>query len=69
MYTAELYHRMGLVALEAEVRFEAGESLLESGRTAEGVAALEQALPFFRSLSAAFYLNRIEALLQEAKTA
>jgi predicted ATPase/class 3 adenylate cyclase len=69
MYTAELYHRMGLVALEAEVRFEAGESLLESGRTAEGVAALEQALPFFRSVSAAFYLNRIEALLQEAKTA
>jgi tetratricopeptide (TPR) repeat protein len=60
---ADMFQRMGLVALEADTRFEAGESLLESGRTAEGVAELEQALAFYRLVGATFFIQRAERLL------
>jgi tetratricopeptide (TPR) repeat protein len=64
---ADLYGGMGLAAIEAHVRFNAGEAFLEQGRTAEGLAELEKALAFFRSVQATFFLERGEALL--AKTA
>ncbi len=43
--------------------------MLEEGRTAEGLAELEKALTFYRSVGATFFLDRGEALLAEAKTA
>jgi hypothetical protein len=43
--------------------------LLGEGRTAAGLAELEKALAFYRTVGATFYLERGEALLQEAKSA
>ncbi len=56
-------------AIEADVRIAAAEALLEEGRTAEGLAELEKALTFYRSVGATYFLDRGEALLAEAKTA
>jgi hypothetical protein len=53
---------MDAPAIEAEVRFAAAEALLEEGRTAEGLAELEKALAFYRSVRATFFLERGEAL-------
>ncbi len=66
---ADMYRRMGAPAIEADVRIAAAEALLEEGRTAEGLAELEKALTFYRSVGATFFLDRGEALLAEAKTA
>jgi hypothetical protein len=66
---ADLYHGKGLTAIEAHVRFNAGEAYLEQGRTAEGLAELEKALAFFRPVQATFFLERGEALLAEAESA
>ena len=66
---ADMYRRMGVPAIEADVRIAAAEALLEEGRTAEGLAELEKALTFYRSVGATFFLDRGEALLAEAKTA
>jgi tetratricopeptide (TPR) repeat protein len=66
---ADIYHGMGMPAIEAHVRFNAGEAFLEEGRTADGLAELENALDFFRSVQATFFLERGEALLAEAKSA
>ena len=64
-----MFRRMGIPALEADVRIAAAEALLGAGRTAEGLAELEKALTFYRSVGATFFLDRGEALLAEAKTA
>jgi class 3 adenylate cyclase/tetratricopeptide (TPR) repeat protein len=66
---ADLYHGMGMPAIEAHVRFNAGEAYLEQGRTAEGLAELEKALAFFRSVQATFFVERGEALLARAESA
>jgi tetratricopeptide (TPR) repeat protein len=66
---ADMFRRMGATAIEADVRIAAAEALLEEGRTAEGLAELEKALTFYRSVGATFFLDRGEALLAEAKTA
>jgi hypothetical protein len=42
------------------------EALIDSGRRAEGEAELEQALDFYRSVGATFYLARGEQLLAKA---
>ena len=60
---ADLYHSMGAPALEADARFGAADAFLEDGRTAEGLAELEKALPFYRSVGATFFIERGEALL------
>jgi tetratricopeptide (TPR) repeat protein len=65
---AELYHRMGASAIEADARFGAAQALLEDGRTEEGLAQLEQALAFYRSVGATFFLERGEAMLAQAAT-
>ena len=66
---AEMYQRMDARAAEAEARFGAAELFLRDGRTADGVAELEKALGFYRSVRATFYLDRAEALLLEARSA
>jgi class 3 adenylate cyclase/tetratricopeptide (TPR) repeat protein len=66
---ADIYHGMGAIALEADARFAAAEELLGDGRTAEGLAELDKALAFYRSVNATFFLERGEALLVDAKTA
>jgi class 3 adenylate cyclase/tetratricopeptide (TPR) repeat protein len=64
---ADIYHGMGAIALEAEVRLGAAEALLREGRTSEGLAELDKALAFYRSVNATFFLERGEALLAEAQ--
>jgi hypothetical protein len=66
---ADMYRGMGAPTLEAGARFVAAERLLGEGRTADGLAELEKALAFYRSVRATFYLERGEALLREAKSA
>jgi tetratricopeptide (TPR) repeat protein len=66
---ADMCRRMGAPALEADVRMAAAEALLDDGRTAEGLAELERALAFYRSVGATFFLERGESLLREAKSA
>jgi class 3 adenylate cyclase/tetratricopeptide (TPR) repeat protein len=64
---ADIYHRMGTPALEAEARLGAAEALIGEGRIAEGLAELEQALTFFRSVEATFFLERGQKLFAEAQ--
>jgi class 3 adenylate cyclase/tetratricopeptide (TPR) repeat protein len=64
---ADLYHRMGAPALEADARFGAAEALLEDGRTVEGLAELEKALAFYRTVKATFFIERAEALLAQGQ--
>jgi class 3 adenylate cyclase/tetratricopeptide (TPR) repeat protein len=64
---AGLYHDMGALAVEADVRFGAAEALLEDGRVEEGLAELEKALAFYRTVRATFFLERGAALLAEAQ--
>ena len=64
---AEMYRRLSSPAIEADVRFDAAEALLEEGRTAEGLAELEKALAFYRAVRATFFLERGEVLLAGAQ--
>jgi hypothetical protein len=57
-----MLRRMGAPATEADVRIAAAEALLEEGRTTAGLAELEEALAFYRSVGATFFLERGEAL-------
>jgi tetratricopeptide (TPR) repeat protein len=66
---ANMYESMGVPAIEADARLAAAESLLEEGRTAEGLGELERAVAFYRSVRATFFLERAEALLAEARSA
>ncbi len=66
---ADMYERMGVLAIAADVRFGAAEALLEDGRTTEGLAELDKALAFFRPVEATFFLERAERLVAEARTA
>ena len=59
----ELYVRFGAPALLAEANLLAGESLIESGRRGEGVSYLEDALTFYRSVGATYFVRRAEVLL------
>ncbi len=43
--------------------------MIETGRRAEGEVELGQALAFYRSVEATFYVDRCAALLSQAKTA
>jgi tetratricopeptide (TPR) repeat protein len=65
---AEIYRSMPAPTLEAEVRFGAGEALLEDGRVDEGLAELEKALAFYRPVRATFFVERGEALLAGAQS-
>ena len=64
---ADLYHRMGAPAIEADARFGAAQALLEDGRREEGLAELDKALAFYRFVNATFFVQRGERLLAEAQ--
>ena len=65
---ADLYRGMGAPSIEADVRFGTAEALIAKGRTAEGRVELENALAFYRSVGATFFVHRGEALLAQAAT-
>ena len=67
--SAQLYESMGAPTLAAEVRFSAAEKLLADGRLDESIEQLEQALVFYRSVGATFFLERGERLRAEAQRA
>jgi tetratricopeptide (TPR) repeat protein len=64
---AEIYQWIGAPVLAADARFTAAEALLQKGHTAEGLAELDEALAFYRSVRATFFLERGEALLAAAQ--
>ena len=66
--SADVYAERGLPTLEAEARFSASEALIAAGRRREGEEQLGKALAFYRSVGAAFYVERGEALLSQAAT-
>ena len=66
---AEIWAAGGSPPMEARVHLRAAEELIESGRTAEGEDQARRALAFYRSVAAAYYIDRCETLLQEAKSA
>jgi hypothetical protein len=66
---ADLWDAGGAPPFAARARLRAAEDLIDSGRRAEGEEQVHRALDFYRSVSATYYVDRCEALLQEAKTA
>ena len=66
---AEMWAEAGSPTSEARSRLRAAEELIETGRRAEGAAQLEKALAFYRTVGATYFIERGEALLQEAKSA
>ncbi len=65
---ADIYAAFGAVAIEADQRFYAAKELIGARQRAEGEEQLEQALSFYRSVGATFYVERGEALLAQAAT-
>ncbi|MGH3133047.1 MAG: ATP-binding protein, partial [Gaiellaceae bacterium] len=59
----DMFNRFGALSLEAEACLLAGESLIESGQRDEAVSYLEDALTFYRSVGATYFIGRAEALL------
>ena len=59
----ELYASFGASTLLAEANLLAGEALIGSGRRGEGVSYLEDALAFYRSVGATYFVRRAEVLL------
>jgi tetratricopeptide (TPR) repeat protein len=66
---ADIWADAGSPTWEARVRLRAAEELIESGRPAEGEEQARKALAFYRSVAAVYYIERCEALLQEAQSA
>ena len=64
---AAVYDEIGARLYAAEARLSAAESLVATGRPAGGETELEKALDAYRSVGAAFFIERGEALL--ARTA
>ncbi|HKD95873.1 MAG TPA: hypothetical protein VKB43_14300, partial [Gaiellaceae bacterium] len=66
---ADMWAAGGGMTMEARVRLRAAEELIESGRPEEGEEQARRALEFYRSVTATYYIERCETLLQESKTA
>jgi class 3 adenylate cyclase/tetratricopeptide (TPR) repeat protein len=60
---AEMWAEGGSPTMEARLRLRAAEDLIEQGRRADGEDQLEQALVFYRSVGATYFINRAEELL------
>ncbi|GIU94705.1 MAG: guanylate cyclase [Gaiellaceae bacterium] len=65
---ADVIATSGALAPPAYLRLYAGLRLLEEGRRGEGRAALEQALGFYRSVDATYYVSLAEAALAKAQS-
>lgn len=59
----EIYASFGSPTFEAEMSLLAGESLIRLGRRHEGLPYLEDALAFYRSVGATYFVSRAEVLL------
>jgi tetratricopeptide (TPR) repeat protein len=66
-HAAELLATSGSRTREAEVRLAAAELLFEHGRREDGETQLEQALDFYRSVGATFFVDRAEEILAGAQ--
>jgi hypothetical protein len=66
---ADLYAGLGGLTPEASTRMLLGESLIRSGRRAEGEAQIGRALEYYRSVRATFLIKRCQAALAEAQSA
>ena len=66
---AAFFADTGLASREADVHLALGERHVRAGRRAEGVAELEKALAFYRSVDATLFIERVERLLAEAQRA
>jgi hypothetical protein len=66
---AEMWAEAGSPTWEARCRLRAAEELSETGRLAEAAEQAQKALAFYRTVRAAYYVERCEALLAEAKSA
>jgi class 3 adenylate cyclase/tetratricopeptide (TPR) repeat protein len=64
----ELLDQMGIIAAAAMTRLQFAETLMDSGRRTQAERELRQALAFFRTVDATFYVERGEALLAQAAT-
>jgi tetratricopeptide (TPR) repeat protein len=64
--SAEIWADAGSPTMEARMRLRAAEELIDEGHRAEAEVELENALAFFRSVGATFYVARGEALLAQA---
>ena len=67
--SAEIFAKVGFVSGEAERRLRAGETLLAAGRRDAARTQLEQAIAFYRSVGASYYLERADRLVAEAQRA
>jgi hypothetical protein len=65
---ADVWADLGFLPREASTRLRAAERMIGDGQRAEGAAQLQQALAFFRSVDATFFVRRGEALLAEAQS-
>ena len=63
---ADLFAEWGARSLEAEARLFGGEQLIAAGRRREGEAQIERALEFYRSVGAASFVQRGDALLAQS---
>ena len=63
---AQVFAGFHAPTLEAQVRLLAGERMLETDDPAVGIAQLERALAFYRSVGATFFVDRAERLLAAA---
>jgi hypothetical protein len=63
-----VYAAIGTPVFEAEERLNAAAQLIALGRRVEGEEQLEQALAFYRSAGAPFFVERGEALRAQAAT-
>jgi tetratricopeptide (TPR) repeat protein len=60
---SEIFAGFRTPTLLAEMHLLAGETLIQSGRRDEGIRLLEDALAFYRSVGATFFVRRAEVLL------
>jgi predicted ATPase/class 3 adenylate cyclase len=65
----DLYAKFGATSFEGLARLFGGQSLIEAGHVDEGETELGRALEFYRSVSATFYIEKIEKLLARAQSA
>jgi len=65
---AEMWSKGGSPTWEAHLRLRAGEELAGSGRLAEAAAELQKALPFYRSVHASFFMERVRRVLAQAQS-
>jgi tetratricopeptide (TPR) repeat protein len=66
---ADLFAEAGSPTLEARYRMRAAEELMERGQRVEASDQAARATTFYRTVGATSYLDRLEGLLREAKTA